>query len=612
MSQKSILLFAFVAISFFSCTFDPEEINIVNIDLSDIDFPSIEITNSEDTIYWRGSKSFSFSIESGFSLYGIQILLDGQIIYEGSYSPSLVFNSADFNSGNHRMIFRTFTKSYSGSIADNLNAEAAIAEYVKVCYIDNRPLLPEISGFTVESEMLQLNWNPYGDLKFDKYQFKWTNGEVFWESFDVNESALSFPGYVGGDIKGTFLLYAKEEVVSLPVSYSDDHDFSIEIDQNATLLTLNPVDYNGIESMQIRFSYSLNGDLKELTLPLEMRDYLAESIDLPIIFPAKPKYQLEVNGEVVVAEKNLTEQQILPVPNRLFLINHEKGDRILSFYKFPTGYRDRDEVLLIDPSNGKVINQLKGNFCLSPDGNILYQWIDDLVLRINPETFDVMEVVHLDEEFDFQGSISKLIVSSNNVLFVLIQNSGPIGSSDYTGYSWDRDNFEMISTSYYNSGNNPDIQTIPSVGSVLTASGSFIINEPANYYSAPYFDPLVFSSQDNLVNEEGPVAPLLSSDTYLEGNGSILNVRDYHEHSIQRTANIGNSIVKIFSNYDDLAALITDTNEGYKLTVISTTTFEILNERIFNDQALDAEMKMYGNTISVRFGTETFKWNINE
>lgn len=595
-----------------SCTFEPDDINVIDIDTSNLNFPKIEISNIEDTVYWRGSKSFSFSIEEGFNLYGIQIILDSHVLYEGQYSPSLVFDSKDFSNGFHKLIFRTYTKSYTGSIADNLNSEALIAEYIKICNIDNRPIIAEVSGFTNESGVLQLNWNPYGDFNFDKYQFKWQNGVVFWESNDVNANALSFPDFVGGEIKGTFQLYAKGEVVSLPITFKDNHEFDVTTDQNNTYLSLRPVDYIGIESIQLRLNYSLNGDLKQLTIPLEIREYVNETIDLPVIFPSRPLYQLVVNSEVQVAEENLTESQILPVPNLLFLSSYQKGENILSFYKHPYEFRDRDEVFLIDAASGNIINQLKGNFCLSPNGNILYQRINNLVLRLDPNNFNVIEVVRLEEEFEFQGSISKIIVSNTNVLFVLIQNSGPIGSSDFTGYSWDRNNFEMISIAYYDRGINPDIHTTPSAGSVLTASGKYIINEPANYYQAPYFDPLVFSSQDNLVNDEGPIAPLLSTDNYLEGSGSMLNLRDYQSHTVQSTVDIGYPIVQMFSNYDDLVAAIIENNNGLTLKVINSSTFEILSERTFNEQALDGEIKMRENTVFIRFGNETFKWNIYE
>lgn len=612
---KSLGLFVVVMIAISSsCTFDPEDVNVVNISRADIKYPVIEISDAEDTIYWRGNRSFSFSVESGFDIRGVEILLDGHLIYEGAYSSDISFDSRDFSDGHHRMIFRTLSKSNTGSIADQLNVESTITEYRKVCRIDNRPIIPEISGFTVEAGTLQLNWNSYSDLKFEKYVFQSADETMFWESTNVEDDRLVFSDFAGGKIVGNFYIYAKDEVVSTPVEFSDDMGFDVSIEGSTTRISLDLFNYTALDGFQIRYKFSLVGsETKELVYPLEVRDYTNEIIDIPVAFPSKPIYQLEAISGInisVVSEVDLINSSVLEVPNDKSIIIYEKEAYTLQLFKHHHPYYD-EVAYLVDPLDGKVVNELEGNLTLSSDGNIMYQWLDNYVFRINPSNFDVLEVVQLEDEFDFQGKISRVIVSNTNILFVLVKNTGPIGSysSPYTGYSWDRENMEMVNVSYYEDVEYP--AEVPSQGSVLSSSGNFIINGLPNLWLAPIFDPLVYSSRDNLINEDNAVG-LVITDHYLEGNGSTLSKRDYHNHAIQESVNLNGTIIQMFSNYNDLAAVICEEEGLLKILIINTTTLDIVEERIFNDQALESETRMQGNTIYVRFGTEVLKWEIND
>ncbi|MCP4458414.1 MAG: hypothetical protein GY816_10390 [Cytophagales bacterium] len=155
-----------------NCTYEPEDVFFKEISEEPKDQPTSDFFNSSDTIYARGLSSLIFNFEDGNEYYAYEIYMGDDLIREGDDRPSgFYFNSYDYESGFHLMTLRLFSKSNTGSLADKLDAEAAVIDFQRVLNIDHEPIEIDIqsSSFYIEDSVLIFDWPNYNDYEFSDY-----------------------------------------------------------------------------------------------------------------------------------------------------------------------------------------------------------------------------------------------------------------------------------------------------------------------------------------------------------------------------------------------------------------------------------------------------------
>lgn len=215
--------------------------------------PVIDFFTIPDTFYVRGHVYFNMEFETSERILGHELYIDSERISEGEGTPqSFYFSSRDLPDGFKKMELTLYIKSRTGSIADQVDAEALIVTYSKVLLIDNTSKLeaPVVSGFEIRDGELYLVFEPYADFGFEKWQLYWEGPPI--ESLNQSESAILIPGYGGQEISVKLILWAKNQRQEVVSNYAFEHDVMFKEMENGDLeITWNHIPFNSLKSVII-------------------------------------------------------------------------------------------------------------------------------------------------------------------------------------------------------------------------------------------------------------------------------------------------------------------------------------------------------------------------
>jgi len=214
---KTIFIFALML--FASCIYEPfnKYENPVNTNPTAPEITTIELNVNSDTLWVYGNQVLKYHFNSSNEkqkILGLNIYIDG-VICDSVMSDNGEFNilQSALSEGIHKMNILLYTKSGTGSLADQLNTEALLLnkEWVVIADYTKKNVT-----HTIENGYLKLHWDKYKnpDLKSYKIQYSGstrnnyfvdslyygakrtfnitvekTNGDIInWGSLDIDEN----------------------------------------------------------------------------------------------------------------------------------------------------------------------------------------------------------------------------------------------------------------------------------------------------------------------------------------------------------------------------------------------------------------------------------------
>jgi len=600
---QKIFTTLFTAVFMSACTYKADNLNFINIDQSAVETPVIDFLNSEDTIYLRSSVSLDVSISDNVELIEYEILIGNRLATNGfSSTPFARFDSEDFVDGIYTITLRVITKSNSGSIADQFELETLVTEFSKTCIIDNRPVIPEVRGFILEDGSLKLAWNEYEDYNFEQIVVQ-LNAPYSNRSQTVSDPSISeigIPEFVGGSISGSFLLAAKNEEVTVNLSFVDDLGFDVNFLDGQFYISMEANPYSAVESVSIRHQNSLSsGTTIDTVYALENRSYDQEVINISQTFPMNFQFWLEANS-TFLTDKVL---DVVDINNQQFPLVYDNNLNYFVSADFITASGD-NTIVQYDRETGQVLQELTGDFALSSNGEWLYEFRDTLLINYDPVTLSSISATILTDFLEIEGDFRRIYVTNaNQVLFYSFISSDPFGGrSEYRSYLFDKKSKETLKTRAHRSNVFQNTDNRLTVEGELTASGNFFFRLGSEFNRRDSFIAYITTSQNDLLGEEKKRAILLTTDNYLVGNGSDLVKRDYAIHSAQLTKTLDGEVVEVFSNFDNLCAVIILKDDEYEIVILDTENLEEITRLDFNESSLDFEKRFVMNTLFLSKG----------
>jgi hypothetical protein len=258
---------------------------------------------ADDTVYVHLPTNFRVHTDpEPEDIIGTVVFLDGEIISdEEGMRGGYQFDPAGYESGYHTMTIAFYQKTFSGSLADLLDAEAFIYSATRVLEIDNE-IVPEMEVINsgVEDGTLFLEWEPYTGTRFEKYEIRYM-GQVMIIT-DPAQTKAFIPEFAGGSMNFFLYIYAKGESRLTFFTYESDFDFIIE--------------YTASDSLHIAWSQPPFASTTGLFIKcddvfpflnafIETKEAVDTMIYLPTVFPYSITVQTSFQGGIVV-DKNYT------------------------------------------------------------------------------------------------------------------------------------------------------------------------------------------------------------------------------------------------------------------------------------------------------------------
>jgi hypothetical protein len=194
-----IILCISAAILLTDCDYSPTETNFKNVNPPN---GTIDITvlNPDAINQIRGTVTFAVQTElNGHTVKFVTGFLDEmEVSLYMSDSSHIVFNTEYYNDGDYTFTLLLAASTNTGSLADQLGAEALIAARQYPVTIFNAPIItPQLKEFTIENGALTLNWDKYEQPCFKLYIIK-RNGTTIAAISNVNQTKYYDTTYFTG------------------------------------------------------------------------------------------------------------------------------------------------------------------------------------------------------------------------------------------------------------------------------------------------------------------------------------------------------------------------------------------------------------------------------
>jgi hypothetical protein len=195
---KIIICFS-ITILLTKCDYSPTETNFKTISPPQ---GSVDITvlNPEAINQIRGTITFAVETElNGHTIKFVTGFLDEmEVSLHMSGSSQIVFNSEYYQDGNYTFTILLAATTNTGSLADQLGAEALIAaKQYPVTIFNGSIITPQLNEFTLENGALTLNWDKYEQPCFKLYILK-RNGTTIAAISNVNQTKYHDTTYFTG------------------------------------------------------------------------------------------------------------------------------------------------------------------------------------------------------------------------------------------------------------------------------------------------------------------------------------------------------------------------------------------------------------------------------
>jgi len=292
----------FLLVSFMiGCSFESDEIYFVEVDLSEVESPEISFFQETDSaLYLRGLSSINFGSNNSDIFFGYDVLLGNDTIKSGEKPSSININTLNYKDGIQDLTLITYTKSNSKSLADSFNLEVLTSVFTRKVLIDNKPVEFNITGFSIIDSVLNINWDRYDDLMFQRIEIKqgdWRENETLNTIVDQNQLSQEIPAYKDGALSLIVTLFAKNERHDFPLSYRYFYDLSVEDQETNFKLTLAKSPFSGKRTLEVRHYYSFRPDFRGNDPYDSYSISEGDEIELPLrrVFPTKYKFELYGN-----------------------------------------------------------------------------------------------------------------------------------------------------------------------------------------------------------------------------------------------------------------------------------------------------------------------------
>ncbi len=206
--KKGILTFWLCALFILggceAITFSPEEEHFVDLLPSPLTI-SLNFTDPSDTLVVWGQTEFSYQLDlDDREFEEVRFYVDSIFIGSSQSSRNFSFSSQAFPDGPHTLGIEIWVHSGSGSLADRLGAEFALALIEQPIYINNAlpdPIV-DISAERLGGGM-QLSWPAYLENNFQSYKIYkiYDSGAERLEATISNptDTSWSHPHFIGGE-----------------------------------------------------------------------------------------------------------------------------------------------------------------------------------------------------------------------------------------------------------------------------------------------------------------------------------------------------------------------------------------------------------------------------
>lgn len=294
-----------------SC-YELPEIPLKQFDASELDKPSVEFMSIEDVLYTWGNFRIDFTISSEQPVYSYEIYLDNELLEEadGSTPSDFILETTKYPDGFYILKLVIFTKSGSGSIADQFDLEMQETSFIKEIQIDNSTEIetPEITGFDIINGELNIFFKVFEGKGFEKWQLKRTfPNALIATSTNQQITSIEIPNYMGEDAEYVLELYAKGQKKIQKYSYT--HDFGFVFTEmpetNDLKISWNPVELKNFShfsfnSLTENFGTAVNeitidGSKLERISPYNHRIIIWFSPVIGSIYPLKQSYSIRDN-----------------------------------------------------------------------------------------------------------------------------------------------------------------------------------------------------------------------------------------------------------------------------------------------------------------------------
>jgi hypothetical protein len=171
MKIKSLLYLLLVVFIACSCEFQPSEVynRTVNRDVTAPQIQVVELNIDADTLYLYGSVNIKFKFKSNNqAIELVNFLIDGVDIGSVSSESGIFYlQCGEVKDGTHELKIEVYTASGTGSLAEELGAEAFVASQSWTLILD-RSYVPAIWS-TVENGLLHVKWTDYRASNLKEY-----------------------------------------------------------------------------------------------------------------------------------------------------------------------------------------------------------------------------------------------------------------------------------------------------------------------------------------------------------------------------------------------------------------------------------------------------------
>ena len=228
LKKSELLIWALVASLFFaSCEYEPTGSNFREIPEPESEIPSVTMNLNADEIYIDGRANLIYDVRfTELELLLVEFYLDGNSV--GSLeTPTGSFEIAPLD-GQYTFEMRIYSSTGSGSIANNIGAEAFIYKKEWTLFVDLSSIRPlEIVMLSKENDRLNCLWRCSPGIDFKAFEIFRKHQAGFQSLGFIQERetrTFSDTDILGGESAYFFVLHRHH----LPPIYSDTAEFQSE------------------------------------------------------------------------------------------------------------------------------------------------------------------------------------------------------------------------------------------------------------------------------------------------------------------------------------------------------------------------------------------------
>ncbi|TKG94181.1 hypothetical protein EYV94_12910 [Puteibacter caeruleilacunae] len=433
----SYVLVAVLLLALTGCEYSPPDIPLTGLE-NPVERPELTdiLIPQDDTIRVAAYTDFTYRVKNYSSdVFRIEIFIDGeQYDYPWTNKSEIVFQlrPSEIKTGEHELMIKTYTRSGTGSISDELGLEHRVYEHKWPLIINPTGSKEfDIKSIEVTPEGLKFDWSKYNYMNFSYYTLDCSLRDrriISREFSNRNQTSHIVQNYVEGyHYQGTLgVHYNYGRVVSKNFTYYKELPApEVEIDENRNVSASWPKTnfQKNVRSYFLRMfspEYDLSNnieieDLEQTSYKFDRsigfgEDYTIQYQYTPIIIEGDPAYLRDgISSSKFAVGNAMPEFQIanyIPSENSLLLEN--KG--VITKYNL-----DNNESFRF---NNDTIDDI-GWFHTSPNGELLaYTENRQLVVR-NSNNFSIVRRMKIDPFFDNTWPGKDISISNNGVIAVL-------------------------------------------------------------------------------------------------------------------------------------------------------------------------------------------------